>query len=193
MGRVGVFVVVALVVGAITFFVADTDESPADPDNGVEETTPSPSAEPEDDVTDDEPPAGFDAYENAAGYSFVYPEGWNLDERRTAVEILAPDASAAMSFGLAPDGDIRAGIGRFLQTIEETYDVQEVRGPSSATVGTAEGVVVEGAAINDDGVRLEFSAYVIEGTSDNYAIAVFSSADADHADIDAVLGSFTTS
>lgn len=195
MGRIGVFVVVALVVGAVTFLVTDNDDLTDAPVDG--RNTASPSPEPADTTPpveeNPEPPAGFDAYANRAGYAFHYPASWNLDERRTAVEIVASDSSIAMSFGLAPRGDIRAGVGTFLQTIEETYDVQEVRGPTDTTVGTSPAVVVEGVALNDDGVELEFMAFVVAGGPDNFAIAVFSSTDADRSEIPMILSSFAAS
>ena len=197
MGRLRLFVLVALIAGAVTFLVANGDDT--DTISGREVTDPptedvaeSPtSTEEESTPTDQEPAPGFELYVNRAGYSFEYPESWNLDERKTAVEILAPDSSAALSFGIAPSGDVRGGIGKFLEVIEETYDVVEVRGPTNVAVGATEGVSVEGVAINDDGVRVRFDAYVVDGGSGNFGIASFASAGADDSQIAAILGSFT--
>lgn len=191
MGRVGTFVVVALIAAAATFLITDRDEPEVIDVVGstVEPTTeaPEPTKTP-----NDEPPPGLDRYESDAGYAFEHPEAWSVDERGTAVEILSPDATAAISFGLAPDGDVRAGIGRFLEAIEENYDVREVRGPNSAVAGTANGVSVEGSAFNDEDVRVDFQALVVSGVDANYAIAVFTSSGADASEVQAILDSFTT-
>ena len=194
MGRLGIFVVVALAAGAITFLITDSDEPEvidvvgptAEPTTEAPDPTESPTPK------EDEPPSGFDRYENDAGYAFDHPEAWSVDERGTAVEILSPDASAVISFGLAPGGDVRTGIGRFLEAIEESYDVREVRGPSSAVAGTARGVSVEGSAFNDDDIRVDFQALVVAGEGGNYAIAVFTSSDADIVEVQSILDSFTT-
>ncbi|MBW3595091.1 MAG: hypothetical protein KY391_05885 [Actinobacteria bacterium] len=199
MERAGVFGLVALVVAALTFVVVNGDERSGETLNGndveirsPEEPAGSPSVEesPTQDVA--EVPPGFEPYRNRAGYSFAYPEAWNLDQRGTAVEILAPDASVAMSFGVAPSGDVRTGMGKLLDALEDRYDVQEVRGPSPATVGTTDGVSVMGEAINDDNVRIDFTAFVVDGGSGNYAITVFAAATVDAREIRTVLDSFTT-
>lgn len=199
MRRPRIFVLVALVVGAFTFLVVDRDEPPgitveADDlsNRSPEEQVASPTTEPapEEDLPD--PPAGFDSYRNRAGYAFAYPEAWNLDERRTAVEILAPDASVAISFGVAPGRDVSAAIGELLNAIEGRYDVSEVRGPNSSAVGEDEVVSVSGSAVNDEGVPIDFTAMVIEGPARNYAITVFGRDDTDQGEIRAILDSFAT-
>lgn len=196
MGRVGTFVVVALIAAAATFLIADDDE-PSSSGVLTRESTSEPTTEPPEPTQspspdEDEPPAGFDRYENESGYAFDHPEAWSVDERGTAVEILSPDATAAISFGLAPEGDVRTGVGRFLEAIEESYDVREVRGPNSAVAGAANGVSVEGSAFNADNVRVDFLALVVSGDDANYAIAVFTSSGADEAEVQAILDSFTT-
>lgn len=186
-------------VAALTFFVVDRDDpadvaidaddratvSPADP----EET---PTTEPDtSDVA--EPPEGYDSYRNRSGYAFHYPEAWNLDERGTAVEIVAPDASIAMSFGIAPEGDVRTAMGSLLGAIEDRYEVEAVRGPTEESVGAADGVSVRGEAVNEDGVPIVFAAFVVEGPADNYGVTVFSTKDADDAEVRSIFDSFTMS
>lgn len=198
MRNTGLFVLVALVVAALTFLIVDTDEQATVIDGRGRQTaspratvdTPSPDLSPT-----QEPPeaaAGFDRYRNRAGYTFDYPEAWNLDEQGTAVEIVSPDASVAMSFGVAPDGDVRNAIGTLLDALEGRYEVDAVRGPTDAFVGTSRGVSVSGEGLNDDEVPIVFDAFVVEGDADNYGITVFSSEDADNSDVQAILDSFTT-
>jgi len=197
MSRAGIFVLVALVVAALTFLVVDKDgptSASLDP-RGVVTGSPDDAAESptvEESPTDEslDAPAGFDSYRNRAGYSFAYPHAWNLDERGSAVEILAPDASVAMSFGVAPEGDVRVGMGELLDAIEARYEVQEVRGPNDATVGTEDGVSVTGSAVNDDGVDLDFTALVIDAGARNFAVTVFAAENADDSEAQAVLDSF---
>lgn len=198
MRNTGLFVLVALVVAALTFLIVDTDEQESVVDGRAGQTssprttvdTPSPELTPTQDPP--EAAAGFDRYRNRAGYTFDYPEAWNLDEKGTAVEIVSPDASIAMSFGVAPDGDVRNAIGTLLDALESRYEVDAVRGPTGAFVGTSNGVSVSGEGLNDNEVPIEFTAFVVEGTADNYGITVFSSQDADDSDVQAILDSFTT-
>ena len=196
MGRAGTFVIVALIVGAVTFLIADSDEPDLAGGTDNETTAPADTEEPEptqSPVEEDEPPAGFDRYE-IEFYSFDHPESWSVDQRDTAVEISAPDSSAVMSFGLAPGGDIRSGISKFLELINENYGVLDVRGPTSTTIGLdpSDAVLVEGTATNDDDVRVDFRAFVVEGDDQNVAIAIFTSPGANESDVEAVLDSFST-
>lgn len=198
MRRPGIFVLVALVVGALTFLIVDRDDPPPATLQTDDLSTDAPEApvetaidEPEE-TEAPEPPPGSDTYRNRAGYSFAYPQEWSLDERRSAVEIRSPDSSVVMSFGVAPDGDVRAAMGAFLDALEERYRVSEVRGPVDAAVGSSQGVSVSGTGVNDDRVPIEFSAFVLEGSAGNYAIAIFSARGADRRDMRSILDSFTT-
>lgn len=195
MRRAGTFVMVALVVAAATFLITDRDEpTPSDVAVDLTPVDEREAPEPTPSPTEEAPPrAGFDRYTSEAGYSFDHPESWSVDERGSAVEISAPDSSAVISFGIAPSGDIRSGVGEFLEAIEKTYDVSEVRGPTSAVVGSSDGVAVEGTALNDDRVTIDFRAMVVDGGETNFAIALFTSSAAPGAAVDVILGSFTTS
>lgn len=197
-----VFVLVALVVAALTFLTFDRDDPPDDSTEVSDPATDTPAdpgetsvAADETGVTDDppQPPPGSDGYRNRAGYAFHYPEAWNLDERGTAVEIVAPDSSVAMSFGIAPEGDVRLAMGTLLDAIEERYEIDAVRGPKEASLGTTDGVSVWGEAVNEDGVPIVFAAFIVEGETDNYGVTVFSTRDADDAEVRSILDSFTMS
>jgi hypothetical protein len=126
------------------------------------------------------PPQGTEAigHVNAeAGYSFRYPPAWQLTDDGTTSEVVSPDRTAVVSFGLGAEGALAKASDRFVGSLRDTYPDLEVTATEESTVAGLQALSVRGLATNQAGVRVRLEAITIAAAGRNYAIAVFLTAD----------------
>lgn len=149
-------IALAALLGAAALVLTRPDEAPAPP---PPTPTPSPSLQ---------------MYVNRrAGYSFSYPPGWRLEKRRSAARLLNPAATIGISFGFAPDGDLRQASRRFVASIAASYRDPGVRAAEVQQIAGHNSLLVSGEGTNERGVRIVFLAITIDGPRRNYGISVF--------------------
>jgi hypothetical protein len=128
------------------------------------------------------PPLRFDStmhVNSQAGYSFRYPPPWSLSERATVSEVVSPSGDIVVSFGLGAEGALRDASDRLVASLLETYEQSELIGRETREVGGHSAMLVSGVGTNDSGIRVRFLAITVAADRVNYAIAVFTAADAD--------------
>jgi hypothetical protein len=109
----------------------------------------------------------------AAGYSFLRPVGWEVSDSGTVSELTGPDRDVTVSFGLGPDGGLRAASEELAASIEDTYDDAELEGARREDIAGRPAIVVGGSAVNEAGVSLRFLAITLRIGGENYSISVF--------------------
>jgi hypothetical protein len=112
----------------------------------------------------------------AAGYAFSYPPAWNLTDDGTTSEVVSPDRTAVVSFGLGAEGDLKEASDRFVGSLRETYPDLEITTTDESQVAGLPALSVIGLATNEADVRVRLEAITIAADR-NYAIAVFLAAD----------------
>jgi hypothetical protein len=109
----------------------------------------------------------------AAGYSFLRPAGWEIFGSGTVSRITSPDRDVTVSFGLGSDGSLRGSSADLADSIQDTYHDAELEGPRRDTIAEHPAVLVGGRAVNDSGVTFRFLAITLRVEEKNYAISVF--------------------
>lgn len=109
----------------------------------------------------------------AAGYSFLRPAGWEVSGSGTVSRITSPDRDVTVSFGLGSDGDLRGSSADLAASIQDIYQGAELEGPRRHTIAGHPAVLVGGRAVNDSGVTVRFLAITLRVEDENYAISVF--------------------
>jgi hypothetical protein len=109
----------------------------------------------------------------AAGYSFLRPGGWEVSESGTVTELVGPDHDVTVSFGLGPAGSLQGSSTAFATLIEDRYDHAELVGPQRETIAGHPAVLVGGSAVNDAGLPIRILAITLRVEDENYAISVF--------------------
>jgi hypothetical protein len=119
-----------------------------------------------------------EVYENqAAGYSFLYPERWSLKTRGTAARLSRPDGHFVISFGLGPEGGLPVAYDQFVSLLGETYTDVVVDKVGATRVRDSVGVVLKGAATGSGGVRVRFLATILERSDGQRAIGALAASD----------------
>jgi hypothetical protein len=109
----------------------------------------------------------------AAGYSFLRPAGWEVSGSGTVSRITSPDRDVTVSFGLGSDGGLGGSSADLAASIRDIYDGAELEGPRRDTIAGHPAVLVGGRAVNDSGVTVRFLAITLRVEDENYAISVF--------------------
>jgi hypothetical protein len=114
---------------------------------------------------------------NAAGYSFRYPNRWKLRSEETVSKLTRPDRHFVISFGLGPQGGLPVAYDEFVALLDSTYGNVVVNKVNPTKVGDNVGVLVKGAATGSAGVRVRFLAAVISRPDDKRAIGALAATD----------------
>ena len=109
----------------------------------------------------------------AAGYSFLRPAGWEVSGSGTVSRITSPDRDVTVSFGLGSHGGLRGSSADLAASIRDIYHDAELEGLRRDTVAGHPAVLVGGKAVNDSGVTVRFLAISLRVEDENYAISVF--------------------
>jgi hypothetical protein len=116
----------------------------------------------------------------AAGYSFLRPAGWEVSGSGTVSRITSPDRDVTVSFGLGSDGGLRGSSADLTASIQDIYHGAELlEGPRRDTIAGHPAMLVGGRAVNDSRVTVRFLAITLRVGDENYAISVFVSDAAD--------------
>ena len=116
----------------------------------------------------------------AAGYSFLRPAGWEVSGSGTVSRVTSPDSDVTVSFGLGSDGGLRGSSADLAASIQDIYHGAELlEGPRRDTIAGHPAVLVGGRAVTDSGVTVRFLAITLRVEDENYAISVFVSDAAD--------------
>jgi hypothetical protein len=119
-----------------------------------------------------------EVYENeAAGYSFRYPETWTLQRQGTASRLTRPDRHFVISFGLGPVGGLPVAYDEFVALLGKTYTDVVVDRVDATRVRDSVGVVLKGAATGSGGVRVRFLATILERPNGQRAIGALAASD----------------
>jgi hypothetical protein len=113
----------------------------------------------------------------AAGYSFRYPEDWQLDADRSVSKVTRPDRHFVISFGLGPKGGLPVAYDELVALLDETYANVVVHKVGATHVGDRVGVIVRGAASGSSGRRVSFLATVIERRKNQRAVGALAATD----------------
>jgi hypothetical protein len=117
-------------------------------------------------------------YENhVAGYSFRYPDQWDLQRKQTVSKLTRPDQHLIVSFGLGPKGGLPVAYDKFVSLLDDAYTNVTVDKVNATKIGDSVGVVIKGAATGSDGVRVRFVATVIERPGNRRAIGALAATD----------------
>jgi hypothetical protein len=134
----------------------------------------------------------------AAGYLFSYPDGWDLSTSGTTTVVLSPDGEVMISFDVAPPGRLSRVSDRIVRDLTASHD--NVRLVSDEVQQTPQGersIVIGGEATDATGSPITFLAITIRGDDQNRAILVRFGAGSDpvHAlpEIEEIIASFRTS
>jgi hypothetical protein len=114
---------------------------------------------------------------HAAGYSFRYPEDWQLDADRSVSKVTRPDRHFVISFGLGPKGGLPVAYDELVALLDETYANVVVHKVGATHVGGRVGVIVRGAASGSSGRRVRFLATVIERPKNQRAVGALAATD----------------
>jgi hypothetical protein len=114
---------------------------------------------------------------HAAGYSFRYPEDWQLDADRSVSKLTRPDRHFVISFGLGPKGGLPVAYDELVALLDETYANVVVGKVGATHVGGRVGVIVRGAASGSSGTRVRFLATVIERRKNQRAVGALAATD----------------
>ncbi len=112
----------------------------------------------------------------AAGYSFLYPPKWRLMEDGLISKIVNPRRNVLVSFGLGPQGKLEPAADKFVALLDRNYVDFKQTHDQSKSIGGRSSMVYKGTATNDSGLALRWSAVVLVGDYNNFAIAAFSAA-----------------
>jgi hypothetical protein len=106
----------------------------------------------------------------AAGYSFLHPDSWRLEENGEVSTISSPDGRFVVSFALGPEGPLPVTYESFVDLLEESY--RDVRLESHEAVDSPEGpsVLVGGSATSSSGAEVRWRALLLGADSGGPAI-----------------------
>lgn len=180
LGILGALVVTGLVVGALTLMVSGSERGSAPGGTSVDDR--------DDDAGQDgteDPEARAKKHVNRKGrYSFRYPRGWRLTSRRATTEVRSPDHVALVSLGRGPSGNLMKAAATFMRSIQQPYHRVQVQAAEVKRIQSYPAFLVSGTAVNKADVEIRFLAITIEGgRNGNYAIAVFTAANSDPAEV----------
>lgn len=122
-----------------------------------------------------------------ASYGYLYPPKWDLREDGAVSKIVNQEGNVLVSFGPGPDGQLEPAMESFAALLDESYADFKKTGEERRTIGKNQALVFEGTALNEAGLPLRWTALLVEGDEDNYAIAAFSAANVDPSQIDPTL------
>lgn len=115
----------------------------------------------------------------AAGYEFLYPDGWRLEEEGTTTTLINPEGDIVISFGVGPAGDLMEASESFVETLRTAYEEVQLTGTETESIGGSRAIVVGGGGVIDRGQRVRFLAITVGAVPRNHVIGVFVPADAD--------------
>jgi hypothetical protein len=161
--------------------------APTDPPSAPEPST-GPSSEPE--TSSPVPSTDLSIYTNdLTGYSFSYPNDWDVSTTGTATTLSDPDGEFEISFEGAPTGSLQQASDGVLEQFTSTYNSHEtVATQVNETSQHYPSIAVGGVATDSTGAQIRFLAITIQGPKENRAIFVRFPPDPDPHDLDALLG-----
>jgi hypothetical protein len=113
-------------------------------------------------------------YQNeAGGYAFRYPKGWEVQADGTATTLTNPGGDVIVTFGLGPAGRLPVAAQRLADALSATYTDVENLGTQERTVGGHPALMVGGIGTNEAGVRVRFLAITVSTPEGNRSISVF--------------------
>jgi hypothetical protein len=113
-------------------------------------------------------------YENeAGGYAFRYPKGWEVRADGTATTLTNPAGDVIVTFGLGPAGRLPVAAQRLADSLSAAYTDIENLGTQEQTVGGHPALMVGGIGTNEHGVRVRFLAITVSTPEGNRSISVF--------------------
>jgi hypothetical protein len=113
-------------------------------------------------------------FENeAGGYSFGYPKGWEVRADGTATTLTNPDGDVIVTFGLGPAGRLPVAAQRLADALSAAYTDIEDLGTQEQTVAGQPALMVGGVGTNEHGVRVRFLAITVATPEGNRSISVF--------------------
>jgi hypothetical protein len=126
-------------------------------------------------------PSGLEVYVNAqAGYTFSFPDSWELSRSEGTSRLASSDGGVVMVFGVAPPGPLEEASGRVVESLTDTYpNAKLVSGGIERTPGGIRFLTVGGKAAHATGAPVRFLAITIQGPDENRAITVRFSAHSD--------------
>jgi hypothetical protein len=106
-------------------------------------------------------------------YTFDYPEGWKLQPDESITKVTSPDGDTVISIGPGPGADPLASSERLATRLRDAYSNVTVTDKKVQSFGSNLGIVLQGTATNERGVKLAFEAAAIQSSRGGLAVTGF--------------------
>lgn len=108
-----------------------------------------------------------------AGYSFRYPEGWDVHVDDTLSTLRSPDAKTVMLVGVGSPGSIDVVSAEFTASLKKIYSRVRIERQEIATFGDTLAVLVSGNLVNASGKHVRFISATLKRDPRNVQVAAY--------------------
>jgi hypothetical protein len=112
--------------------------------------------------------------DRSGGYSFRYPDGWELQTEGAVSKVLSPDRRMVVSVGPGLDDSLRQTSDEFVALVERQYQGVNVSSGARVSVDGSPGLITSGTAINERGAEIRLFAIAMDESGRHYLVTGFS-------------------